>query len=798
LQTVEILESISGGFFALDNDYRFTYWNHAAEEGTGFLRPDVIGKHVFEIFPNAEHDDIGECYIRAMTTKSFQSLISCYRDARYEKWYDIRVYPNDKGLSVFFQDISDHKQEEMQRAALLEVSHVINSGKQIDQLCAHFVKAIQKRYDLSTHAVLLYLYRPQQKQLVLMAPDGLPTTLQQAIANLSTESSPMYGVVEGARLGTSIVTEDIARSILYAHAPELVITSEKTTLIVLPLKVDTELVGVLEIQLNKERMFAEKELAFLSFLTTEAAVGISRRILLDELRVKNVDLEIQRAQTSEANDTLKRFLAFFSHELRSPLNSVIGYSELLRDTAHRLTAATVADYGKTIYSSGSHLLHLINDILDLSKIEAGKFDLHFTSVALPPLLDGVRETVRPKLEAKNISFDLVVNDDVEELVVDEVRLRQILLNLVTNAIKFSYDDSRIIVSAKRVQNDIEFTVQDFGRGIGKDEQALLFKPFLQTASAASQLEGTGLGLSITKKLVELHGGSIFVISELQEGSTFIVRMPMMVQADDDAEKIMRAIVSAHGSKAPRRVLIVEDKPHAYTLLRTYLQDAGYETEIAVNGVEALEKAKLWKPDVITLDILLPVKDGWQVLRELKDHPLCREIPVIIISMVDERNVGFSLGAAEYFVKPVQKDSLLHALKRVAERHPHVANAAKILVIDDDKSATDLVQVILEAEGCSVLKANNGRDGLALAERERPDLILLDLVMPELSGFNVAYQLKHNLATYTIPVMIMTSMEIDDETRRQLDGFVVGLMKKSGFTKRDLLNEIAAINNHQLK
>lgn len=798
MQTVDILESISGGFFALDNEYHFTYWNHAAEDGTGFPRAFVLGKHVFEIFPNAEHDEIGECYRKAMSTKTFQSLISAYRDSRYEKWYDIRVYPSEQGISVFFQDISDQKQEEMQRAALLEVSHVINSGKQIDQLCAHFVKAIQKRYDLSLHAVLMYLYRPAQKQLVLMAPDGLPAPLQQSIATLSVEFSPMYGVVEAARLGSSIVTADIGRSILYAHAPELVITASATTLIVLPLKVDTELVGVLEIQLNKERMFAEKELSFLSFLTTEAAVGISRRVLIDELRVKNVDLEIQRAQTDEANDTLKRFLAFFSHELRSPLNSVIGFSELLRDTAERLTTATVAEYGKTINTSGTHLLHLINDILDLSKIEAGKFDLHFSEVALAPLLEGVRDTVRPMLEAKNLSFDLEMNDDVEQLIVDEVRLRQIILNLVSNAIKFSYDDGRIIAAVKRVQTDVEITVQDFGCGISKEDQTKLFKPFMQTFSGSKETEGTGLGLAITKKLVELHGGSVFVVSEVQEGSTFIVRMPMMVQADNDAEKIMRAIVSAHGSKAPRRVLIVEDKPHAYTLLRTYLQDAGYETEIAVNGVEALEKAKLWKPDIITLDILLPVKDGWQVLRELKDHPLCREIPVIIISMVDERNVGFSLGAAEYFVKPVQKDSLLHALKRVAERHPHVANAAKILVIDDDRSATDLVQVILEAEGCTVLKANNGKDGLAMAEAERPDLILLDLVMPELSGFNVAYQLKHNLATYTIPVMIMTSMEIDDETRRQLDGFVVGLMKKSGFTKRDLLNEIAAINNHQVK
>ncbi|MGE5314819.1 MAG: response regulator [Acidobacteriota bacterium] len=798
MQTVDILESISGGFFALDTEYRFTYWNRAAEEGTGFTRAEVLGRHVFEIFPNAEHDELGECYRRAMKTNTFQTLITCYRDARYEKWFDFRIYPGESGLSVFLQDVTDQKREELERAALLEVSHVINSGKQIDEFCAHFAQALRTRYGLPMHAALLYLYRPLQKQLVLMAPDTLPAPLQQSIASIPLEHAPMYAVVEAARLGSSMVTADIDRSILYAHAPELVITSEKTTLVVLPLKVDTELVGVLELQLTKERSAAERELPFLSLLTTEAAVGISRRTLMDELRVKNVDLEIQRAQTLEANDTLKRFLAFFSHELRSPLNSVIGYSELIRDTSDRLTPATLAEYGRTIYSSGSHLLHLINDILDLSKIEAGKMELHFAAVPIAPLLESVRETVRPRLEAKNMTFDLSITDDVEELVVDEVRLRQILLNLVTNAIKFSYDDSRIIVNVKRVQSDIEFTVQDFGCGITKEDQALLFKPFQQTAVGAKKNEGTGLGLSITKKLVELHGGSIFVVSEFQEGTTFIVRMPMMVKAESEAARIMEAIAAAHGSKAPRRVLIVEDKPHAYTLLRTYMQDAGYETEIAVNGVEALEKAKLWKPDVITLDILLPVKDGWQVLRELKEHPLCREIPVIIISMVDERNVGFSLGAAEYFVKPVQKDSLLHALKRVAERHPYVANAAKILVIDDDPSSTDLVQVILESEGCTVLKANNGRDGLRMAEEERPDLILLDLVMPELSGFNVAYQLKHNLATYTIPVMIMTSMEIDDETRRQLEGFVVGLMKKSGFTKRDLLNEIATINNNSVK
>ncbi len=534
----------------------------------------------------------------------------------------------------------------------------------------------------------------------------------------------------------------------------------------------------------------EKELSFLSLLVSEITVGISRRGLIDELRVKNVDLEIQRAQTLEAHDKLKRFLAFFSHELRSPLNSIIGFSELISEEGAALTPASLEQYNAAIKSSGTHLLHLINDILDLSKIEAGKMDLRFAPVGIRNLVDGIKHVVQTQADAKKITIELAVDEELDDIIADGVRLKQILLNLVTNALKFSHTGGRVILSATRKQNDIEFSVQDFGVGIRKEEIATLFQPFHQTDNGAKKIEGTGLGLAITKKLTELHGGSLFVVSDEGVGSTFITRIPMMVQVENETEKVFRKISETTGGGRQKRVLIVEDKPHARTLLHTYLTESGYTVEIAVNGVEALEKAKLWKPDVITLDILIPVKDGWQVLRELKDHPLCKEIPVIIISMVDERNVGFGLGAVEYFVKPVQKDDLIAAVKKVEGRGSR--SSAKILVIDDDKSVTDLVEIILEAEGCTVIKAHNGKEGLALAEKEKPDLIILDLVMPEMSGFNVAYQLKHNTATYTIPVMIMTSMEIDEETREQLEGFVVSLMKKSGFTKRDLLNEIAAI------
>jgi PAS domain S-box-containing protein len=790
LNSQEILESISGGFFALDTDLRFTYLNTAAEEGTGLKREEVLGKHVFEIFPNAETAELGEKYLRAYHTQTYQTLVSQYKDGRHEKWFDIRIYPNENGLGVFFQDITEQKLQERQRELLLEISHTINTAGQLEDLCSEVVRAVASTYDLPQQNVLLYFHRPADEQLILLAPELALSDLQKNLYALSIAKDASFASIEAFTTGSKIVTTDLSRSVLYSFAPEKVITAAVTTLVSIPLRIEKEKLGVLEILIHHSRDLVEKELSFLSLLASEITVGISRRGLIDELRVKNVDLEIQRAQTMDAHEKLKRFLAFFSHELRSPLNSIIGFSELIAEEGNAIAPDALVQYNSAIKSSGTHLLHLINDILDLSKIEAGKMDLRFAPVGIRNLVEGVKQVVQPQLDSKQVVLEIVMDEELDDIIADGVRLKQVLLNLITNAIKFSHTKGKVILSAVRKQNDIEFSVQDFGIGIRKEEVQTLFQPFQQTESGSMKVEGTGLGLAISKKMAELHGGSLFVISEYGEGSTFIARIPMMVQVENEAEKVFKKIAETSTDSRQKRVLIVEDKPHARTILHTYLTESGYLVEIASNGVEALEKAKLWKPDVITLDILIPVKDGWQVLRELKEHPLCKEIPVIIISMVDERNVGFGLGAVEYFVKPVQKDELIAAVKKVEGRTAQ--NSATILVIDDDKSVTDLVQIILEAEGCTVLKAHNGKDGLAMAEQHKPDLIILDLVMPEMSGFNVAYQLKHNSATYTIPVMIMTSMEIDDETREQLEGFVVSLMKKSGFTKRDLLNEISAI------
>jgi CheY-like chemotaxis protein len=228
-----------------------------------------------------------------------------------------------------------------------------------------------------------------------------------------------------------------------------------------------------------------------------------------------------------------------------------------------------------------------------------------------------------------------------------------------------------------------------------------------------------------------------------------------------------------------------------------VESAGYRVEVARNGVDAVEMAKRLRPTVITLDLQLPVKDGWQVLKELKRHPLCREIPVVIVSIIDEKNLGFSLGAVDYFVKPVSRDDLVRALDRVHLVRRKGQRLPTVLVIDDDRAATDLVQVILENEGYTVLKAFDGKEGVERAVRERPDLIILDLIMPETSGFNVAYQLKHIPATQAIPIIILTSMEIDNTMAEQLESYVVGLMNKSAFTKRELLREIGNIEGTRL-
>jgi len=793
----EILEGISGGFFALDADLRFTYWNRAAEEGTGLKREQVLGKNVFEIFPNARDADLGEKYRTALEKKVFQSIETSYRDERFEAWYDIRIYPTDSGISVFFQDITEQKRQQRQKEMLMEVSHVINIAPHLDDLCLNAGERIAEFMEIPTKFVCIYRYDQRSSLLHLMAPSLVDVRVDPEVEHQIVDEQSTTVAVRTALDRKTIVSDELSRSSIAAYFLSETDALRLKTLVSIPLMVQNELQGVLEVLSPKVDKYVTEELKMLSIIANELSIGMSRKRLMDEITVKNIELENEKKRTDDANETLKRFLATFSHELRAPLNAIVGFSEILTNDLQSLPEAKVSDFMKNINESGKHLQGLINDILDLSKIEAGKMELHVEAYPISYFTESVTRVMQAAMQQKEVSLDWKIASEIDQLVVDQTRFKQILVNLVSNAIKYSNKGGKVSVSVRRFINEIEVEVKDEGLGIKPEDLAKLFHAFQQGKNSHGAKEGTGLGLVITKRLVELHGGHISVESEWGKGSTFRFRIPMVVAGEvvESANQLLRIVADQpmtmpDGEKP--LVLIIEDNQQAGQLIQMYLHEAGYRTEIARDGSEGVEKAKRLKPHIITLDMIMPIKDGWQVLKELKRHPICKNIPIIIISITDEKKLGFSMGAVDYFVKPVNRDDLLNAIQKVPLRGLNQKDHPKVLIIDDDRTAAELIQVMLEAEGYEVIKTMDGKDGVRLAASEQPDLIILDLIMPDISGFNVAYQLKQQQSTRNVPIIILTSMEIDEDTREQMQGFISSIMSKSRFTKKDLLREISSI------
>ncbi|MBI5216389.1 MAG: response regulator [Ignavibacteriae bacterium] len=793
----DILEGVSGGFFALDKQFRILYWNRAAEIGTQLSRDEVLGKNVFEVFPNAEHDRIGECYRAAMKTKQFQTLEQVYKDERFEKWFDVRVYPNEGGISVVFQDITEQKRQQRQKEILMEVSHVINVAQYMDELCLNAGEQIARFMEIPSQFVCIYRFDAHSSLLHLMAPTIQDLNVNPEVLHQIVDVSTDTIAVETILKRQVVITDELSRSTIAAQYLTEVEKHKLRSLISIPLIVQNELQGVLEVLSHKNVKYAGDDLQMLSVIANELSIGISRKRLMDEITMKNIQLANEQRKTEEANETLKKFLATFSHELRAPLNAIVGFSDILTADFEKIPKEKVHDFMKNINVSGRHLQALINDILDLSKIEAGRMELHVEAYPVSYFVENLQRVMQSALDQKQVKLAFHVADDIDQLVVDQMRFKQILVNLTSNAVKFSPRDSEVTITIRRVHYEIEVEVLDKGIGIKPEDLSRLFVAYQQGKNSFASDEGTGLGLMITKKLVELHGGKIWVESEWGKGSTFRFRIPMIVAGEvvdspEDLTKVMDAhqIVRKNGERP--LVLIIEDNPQAGLLIKTYLDEAGYRTEIARNGFDGLEKAKQLKPDIITLDMIMPMKDGWQVLKELKAHPLCSHIPIIIISITDDKKLGFSMGAVEYFVKPVSRTELLETIGRLASRPQLRKKNPKVLVIDDDKTAIDLVAAILESEGFEVLTALNGKKGLLLAVEEKPDLILLDLNMPEIDGYRVAYELKQQSATRHTPIIILTSQEVDETMREQLEGFISGVMSKSRFTKRDLLREISTI------
>ena len=509
-------------------------------------------------------------------------------------------------------------------------------------------------------------------------------------------------------------------------------------------------------------------------------------------------LEAAKEAAETANRAKSDFLAKMSHELRTPLNSIIGFSEILEDQSVGPLTEKQAKYISNVLVSGRNLLQLINDILDLSKVEAGRMELVPSRFEVLAAVDQVRSIVAALADRKRLAVELEVPASLPLLEADQAKFKQIMFNLLGNAIKFTPEGGRVTVSARLTHPSgngssgewLEVAVADTGIGIPAEHLTRIFREFEQvnTDPRYSQ-EGTGLGLALTSKLVELHGGRVWVESEVGRGSVFRFTLPCAaVPARPDEPGVVSSPAGA--SEPPRPlVLVIDNDPGARDLITHYLLEGGYRVASAADGEEAIRLAKALRPNAITLDMLLPDRDGLLILAQLKTSADTRSVPVVVVSVTDRRELGFSLGAAGWLVKPIHKAELLAALDATTNGKPR-AGKATVLVVDDEAATVAYLKELLEQRGFAVVTASGGEAGIGLALARQPDLILLDLMMPGVNGFDVVQALRSNPLARQIPILILTGMDLTRADTARLGSSVQAIVSKGG--PANLLAELARI------
>jgi signal transduction histidine kinase/DNA-binding response OmpR family regulator len=512
--------------------------------------------------------------------------------------------------------------------------------------------------------------------------------------------------------------------------------------------------------------------------------------LAANLNRMNDELDQLYQQLTSASQHKSEFLANMSHELRTPLNAIIGFSEVLTERMFGELNERQEEYLNDILSSGRHLLALINDILDLSKVEAGQMELELGTFSLPEALDNGLTMIRERAGNHGIALSLDVDPAVDSIEADERKVKQIVFNLLSNAVKFTPDGGQVDVSARVVDGVLTLAVRDTGIGIAPVDQAQVFEEFRQVGQSMRRQEGTGLGLALVRRFVELHGGRITLESEVGVGSTFAFTLPHGLRAVRPPDAAVESLSvpssgpSANGAAGHRpTVLVVEDDPASVSLLKLHLEAADFEVAVARDGVTGLELARRLRPLCIVLDIVLPELDGWDVLARAKDDPALQDTPIVVVSMLDERGKGFALGADDYLLKPISADALLATIGRLVRtsRRP-----ATLLAVDDDPLAIELMRVSLEPEGYTVLTAGGGVEAIELARGIEPDLIILDLLMPDMDGFAVVEALRADQGTSEIPIVVLTSKVMTAGDKARLNGRISHLASKSGFDRAAFL------------
>jgi len=653
--------------------------------------------------------------------------------------------------------------------ALGEVTRAVTSTLDLETVLTTIVAKATQLAGTETGAI--YVFEEAKHEFQLRATYGMSEEVIAAVRNMHDEISEAVGrLAETHEPSQQYDLRDLPSN----PVNDTILRAGYRARLLVPLMRSGDVIGALVVRRKAPGDFPATVIELLKTFAAQSVLAIHNARLFREIEDKSRQLEL-------ASEHKSQFLANMSHELRTPLNAIIGVTEMLREDASDLNRQDEIEPLDRVLGAARHLLGLINDILDLSKIEAGKMEIHIEEFGIALLIDEAVKTVET-LAAKNRNR-LVVDypPTIGVMQADQTRVRQALLNLLSNANKFT-EDGTVTVRVERHQEDrrdwIMIAVSDTGIGMTPEQMGKLFREFSQADSSTTRkYGGTGLGLAISRRFCQMMGGDITVESELGGGSKFTICLPAQVpEAAGSVEPRAPAAGPVRVQAAEDRalVLVVDDDAIARDLVSRYLEREGFEVAEAAGGQEGLRLASELNPTAITLDIAMPDLDGWTVLAALKGNPATSHIPVILLTIIDEKNRGFAFGATEYLVKPIDRDQLIRVLRQISG-----SIAGSILIVDDDEVTRRGIKVALEHVGWTVAEAENGRVALERLAHLQPDAILLDLVMPGMDGFEFLDEIRQHSDWGDIPIIVITARDLTEEDRARLNGHIEQVIHKTG-------------------
>ncbi len=735
---------------------------------------DMVGKLLHEVLPEDLHEQFMTTIQRVLAGEENVNTEYPLILEGKQFWFDASVSKlTDDQVFWVARDISErkHSEEALQRrnrylAISAEVGKLVTSTLDLNKIFTETVSQVKEGFGL--YFAAMYSIEETGFNAGLRGATG--EAGEQMLASkhsVGVGSQTVVGLV--AESGTAKLIEDVYNEPLYRPNPLLPDTRSE---VAIPLRIGSRIVAVLDLHSNQQSAFTEDDISVLQLLSDQVAVAIDN--------ARSYELSQQLIKDLREVDKLKsQFLANMSHELRTPLNSIIGFSRvILKGIDGPITDMQQQDL-TAIYNSGQHLLGLINDVLDLARIEAGKMELNFEEVNLAEMVQSVLSTAKGLVKEKPIQ--LISNVPAETYTVrgDTMRIRQIFINLLSNASKFT-DEGAIRVEALNQKNpdgrsEVIIRVTDTGPGISLEDQEKLFKAFSQVdGSATRKSGGTGLGLSICSNLVQLHGGRIGVTSEGGKGSTFWFTLQPYHQPLGEIPANQKVVVA------------IDDDPKVISLYERYLTPQGYYVVPFLEAKGAKERILAIKPYAITLDVMMPNIDGWTLLSELKSDPATRDIPVLICSILEEADKGFNLGAADYLTKPILEEDLVHAMGRLDKK----GQIHNILVIDDSAEDRRLIQKILGSNGKYEIEvADGGREGWEAIKAKTPHAVILDLFMPDWDGFTVLEKLREDSQLRNLPVLVISGGGLNEQQSKQLQDFGKRLLLKGSLKENELITSI---------